>query len=411
MAELRGGKHLNTQGPRHHYGDQGDSPVMARLENGNSLFDKVVELQATTASKSPNSTGGNGVLIKQRPRLQERGANGWRALQNVFRRLFTPRLRGLVLLNLVMLACASSFVVLKEGQNNLDPFVFSSLRFVIAALAFTPILRGGVLKDPNIVRGGIEIGIWAAGGYLTQSVGMVTAEASRGAFLNGLTVVVVPVCAGLAGSGVKRTTWAAVAVALAGIYLLEGSGSPPTWGDFWNFASAVLFSLQIFRTEHYTKTYSARAGLSMMAVALLVIAALSLLSMIVAFPVKALYFVRRPSVLARLLLETRLPWLEILYLGIGVTDGGLWAEVYALQDVSSIEAAFVYTLEPVAGAALAYVALGERWGPSGWVGAALIIASNVVTQLYGVTDDGHHHHQQPIAEPPPGLGKGSLDKE
>ena len=23
----------------------------------------------------------------------------------------------------------------------------------------------------------------------------------------------------------------------------------------------------------------------------------------------------------------RLPWLEILYLGIGVTDGGLWAEV------------------------------------------------------------------------------------
>ena len=63
-----------------------------------------------------------------------------------------------------MLACASSFVVLKEGQNNLDPFVFSSLRFVIAALAFAPILRGGVLKDRNIVRGGIEIGIWAAGG-------------------------------------------------------------------------------------------------------------------------------------------------------------------------------------------------------------------------------------------------------
>jgi drug/metabolite transporter (DMT)-like permease len=74
---------------------------------------------------------------------------------------------------------------------------------------------------------------------------MVTADASRGAFLNGLTVVVVPVCAGIAGSGVKRTTWVAVAVALAGIYLLEGSGSPPSWGDFWNFASAVLFSLQV----------------------------------------------------------------------------------------------------------------------------------------------------------------------
>ncbi len=68
-----------------------------------------------------------------------------------------------------MLACASVFVVLKEGQDDFDPFVFSSLRFVIAAIAFAPILRGGVLKDPNIVRGGIELGIWAAGGVLQGS--------------------------------------------------------------------------------------------------------------------------------------------------------------------------------------------------------------------------------------------------
>ena len=39
---------------------------------------------------------------------------------------------------------------------------------------------------------------------------MVTAEASRGAFLTGLTVVIVPLCAGLSGSGVKRSTWGAV---------------------------------------------------------------------------------------------------------------------------------------------------------------------------------------------------------
>ena len=63
-----------------------------------------------------------------------------------------------------MLACASVFVVLKEGQGDMDPFVFSSLRFIIAAAAFSPILRGGALKDPHIVRGGIELGIWAAGG-------------------------------------------------------------------------------------------------------------------------------------------------------------------------------------------------------------------------------------------------------
>lgn len=373
-------------------------------------------------------------------------------------------------------------------QENVDPYIFSSLRFVIAALAFSPILRRAV-QDPQIVRGGIEIGIWAAGGqwsqescargarcrraarrtaarsakscfgsgcirpcgvqrcwnaclvwdlspppqagrtrtqqptctlraaYITQSVGMVTGEASRGAFLTGLTVVVVPVCAGLSGSGVKRTTWVAVAVAVVGVWLLEGSGSPPTWGDLWNLASAVLFSLQvrqgggvgrcwpasdggpeecmrcaaacaaparcggrapgerqagraivcvgcpyipssarlqqapespefqppsldldstpdsvlslarhrrpaptapclqIFRTEYYTKTYSSKAGLSMMSVALVVIAVISLLTMTVAHPRQTAYFLRHPGALRRLLAHVR--WARV---GVGLSE-------------------------------------------------------------------------------------------
>lgn len=83
-------------------------------------------------------------------------------------------------------------------------------------------------------------------GYLTQSIGMLTADASRGAFLSGFTVVVVPLMAGLCGTAkLKRTTWAAVGAALAGISLLEDSGAPASWGDFWSFASAVLFGAQV----------------------------------------------------------------------------------------------------------------------------------------------------------------------
>lgn len=35
--------------------------------------------------------------------------------------------------------------------------------------------------------------------------------------------------------------------------------------------------------------------------------------------------------------------------------------------------------------------LGERWGPSGWAGAALILASCLTAQLLGVEADGHGH--------------------
>ena len=55
----------------------------------------------------------------------------------------------------------------------------------------------------------------------------------------------------------------------------------------------------------------------------------------------------------------------------------------ALSLISSSEAAVIFAMEPVLGAALAYAALGERWGPLGWAGAAVITASSLATQLWG----------------------------
>lgn len=145
----------------------------------------------------------------------------------------------------VCLACASAFVVLKESQENVDPFVFSSIRFIIAAAVFSPFVRNA-LREERVVKAGVEIGAWAAGGYLTQSIGMLTADASRGAFLSGFTVVVVPLMAGMFGTAkLKRSTWGAVLAALVGISLLEDSGAPASWGDFWSFMSAVLFGAQV----------------------------------------------------------------------------------------------------------------------------------------------------------------------
>ena len=61
-------------------------------------------------------------------------------------------------------------------------------------------------------------------------------------------------------------------------------------------------------------------------------------------------------------------------------------QLIALHDVTSTDAAIVYTLEPVLGATLAYLLLGERWGPAGWVGAGLIVASSLTTQIFGQPD-------------------------
>ena len=58
-------------------------------------------------------------------------------------------------------------------------------------------------------------------------------------------------------------------------------------------------------------------------------------------------------------------------------------QVVALHDVSSTDAAIIYTMEPVLGAVFAYVLLGERWGSLGWAGAGLIVVSSLAAQILG----------------------------
>jgi drug/metabolite transporter (DMT)-like permease len=55
--------------------------------------------------------------------------------------------------------------------------------------------------------------------------------------------------------------------------------------------------------------------------------------------------------------------------------------------VSATDAALIYSLEPVAGALMAYMFLGERWGAWGWAGGAVILAASMLTQLSGAKSE------------------------
>lgn len=87
-------------------------------------------------------------------------------------------------------------------------------------------------------------------------------------------------------------------------------------------------------------------------------------------------------------------WQPLVCLKVRIADLlPLCLQLIALHDVTSVDAAVVYTLEPVLGATLAYLLLGERWGAAGWVGAGLIILSSLTTQIFGQPDT-------PPADPP-----------
>jgi hypothetical protein len=157
--------------------------------------------------------------------------------------LVPSRARGLIMLNLLVLLCGTNWVVVKEA-GAWDPFYFCSLRFIVAALFFAPVLVRAA-KKREVVKGGVEIGIYTAVGYLLQAEGLLTTDASRASFLSTFTVLVVPFLAGLSGRGVKPITWASATAALVGVSMLEQSGSSPSLGDLWSALSAMFFGVQM----------------------------------------------------------------------------------------------------------------------------------------------------------------------
>lgn len=296
-----------------------------------------------------------------------------------------PRTRGLIMLNGMTLLLGSNWVVVKQSEAALDPYVFTSLRFSLAAALFVPFLQAG-WRSPAVRRAGLELGFWSALGYLTQAWALISTDASRASLLSTFTVIGVPMLAGLSGKRIKPLVWACGALAIFGTSLLEQSGAPPAVGDAVSILSALFFAAQIFRSEEYMRALPPKSSLPLLAVTMMTVAVACNSAVLVTHLDDARMYLGHLKQLVANAEATHVPVWQLLYTAWMTTDVALLIELLALQDVSSTEAALVYSLEPISGALFAYAFLGERWGTLGWVGAAIILISSVATQLSGTEE-------------------------
>jgi len=269
----------------------------------------------------------------------------------------------------------TSGVVIKEATMVISPEAFCAMRFAFSAACFSPLLRDGV--DASELRRGAELGTWLFAGYACQCQGLQTTDASTASFLLAFTVVTVPVLVGLSGGKVDSKTGLAVLLSVLGIALLEANGTPMGVGDTWGLASAVLFGVHIWRSEEMAHSCEEEASCDMVtlvAVQLVVVALLSACWM-------ALAGSDSLHALAASAMAGTLPMGHILYGGMVLSGATLFLEMYALQRVDSPTAAVLYSMEPLFGAFFAFALLGERWGMSGWIGMALIVAASSLSAV------------------------------
>jgi drug/metabolite transporter (DMT)-like permease len=283
-------------------------------------------------------------------------------------------LQAHLLLLLATLVWGSTFLVIKAALADSSPLVFNAARMTIAAGVLGALFFRQLRSlSAGALRAGVAIGTLLWLGYEFQSVGLLYTSASKSAFVTGISVVLVPLLLAAAGRRVHRFTLAGVAAACAGLYLLcvpaaQGFAlGSLNRGDLLTLGCALSFAFEIIvvgrSAQHYGFAH-------LVPVQTAVCAAWMLLSIPIA---ERHGFLRlTPSLLAALAV-TALPGTVACFV----------IQIWAQRYTPPTHAALIFSLEPVFAALLSYLLIGERLGLRGLLGAVLVLAGVLASELLG----------------------------
>jgi len=302
-------------------------------------------------------------------------------------------LKAHLLLLAATLVWGATFIVIKAALADASPLVFNAVRMVLAAVLLVVIFRRQLRS--------VTVGAWRAGfaigtlmwlGYEFQTAGLLYTSASKSAFLTGVSVVLVPILLALFWRGhVNRYTLAGVLAACVGLYLLcipAGQGlslASLNRGDILTLGCAVAFAFQIIAVGRSAQHYDFA---HLVTIEIAVCAAWMLISIPLAD--RHGYLRLTPRLIFALAITS-----------IVGTVGCFIVQAWAQRFTPPTHTALIFSLEPVFAGLTSFAVLGERLGARAIVGAALILAGVLASEVLGQV-------QKPEAEISDELGEEAI---
>jgi len=285
----------------------------------------------------------------------------------------TARSRRLATLLLVGITAiwGSTFFLIRDVVLVLPPTDFLAVRFTIAAVAMTAVFWRPLLSlSRREVRVGVGLGLLYAVAQILQTVGLAHTDASRSGFITGTYVVLTPILtAALLRERVPRSTWAAVALATAGLATMSLYGFGFGFGESVTLLAAGFYALHIIGLGRQSSPAGA-AGLS--AMQMIVIAVVSLVA-------------AAPGGIS--LPQGTGAWVSVLYMALIAGAVAIWAQTWAQSHLPATRAAIVMTLEPVFAAGFAVTLGGESMTIRMLLGGAMVLAAMYTVELIGRRTD------------------------
>jgi drug/metabolite transporter (DMT)-like permease len=259
----------------------------------------------------------------------------------------------------------STFFMLKGVVTRVPVPDFLAVRFWVAALLLWAVRPRSVGRlDARARWHGVWLGAAYGGGQLVQTFGLERTSASVSGFVTGMYVVITPLLAApLLHRRVQPVTWAAVALATAGLAVLSLHGVALGAGETLTLVSAALYALHIIGLAAWSTT---RDAYGLTVVQMLTIA---VICTVTAVPGG----VTLPSRTA--------DWAVLAYMATLSGAGAVLLQTWAQVHLPPTRAAIVMTLEPVWAGGFAITLGDEGLGPRLLIGGALSLTAMFTAEL------------------------------
>lgn len=273
-----------------------------------------------------------------------------------------------ILLILTTFFWGITFVVVKDAVNQVDVFVFLAQRFIAASfilLLLWPFLKRRI-DWKTLLRGSV-LGVMLFGGFALQTLALLYTSASNTAFLTGLNVIFVPLLyAIIFRKAIAAKSLAGAVLAFIGLYLLCATGTSWSYnrGDLLGFACSICIAIHII----YTGKYARECDIYWLTT--IQLGVIGLMSLLIAYvtghDALAWYPEIRNALIICVLFATIFAFL---------------VQTSMQQFISPSSTALIFCLEPVFAAICAYFLIDENIGVNGLIGAGLILAGMILSEI------------------------------
>jgi drug/metabolite transporter (DMT)-like permease len=260
-----------------------------------------------------------------------------------------------------------TFVMVKDAIEELPTLAFLAYRFIPASLIVALVFRKQLVRlSRDGWRAGAVMGVFLAGGYIFQTLGMEDTTASNAGFITGLFVVLTPVLGALVLSqSVPATVWLAAGVAAIGLWLLSGAGTDfNTRGDGLVLLCSFSLAAHILATARAVKVHDVGA---LLAVQLGVVGFVCLGLGALAGDLEAPH--------------GSTVWSALIVTSLIASALGFFVQTFAQQHAPPARTALILAAEPAFAGLFGWLLNDERLSATGWLGAVLIMTAIVAVEI------------------------------